>query len=738
MNAVALHNLRLVGSSAYDSLLSSLVISSGLNALTLIILYSLKLKLPDLFYFLAIIITNLILFLSQLLVYGNNVKSFIKKLIEEASFGLPIKLTVAIGILTMVVISSGLPPIGNDILEYFEIGKIFYKEKAIIYPVNPHYLDNLFSSHASHPPFFTVVQSLGFIIQGFADSFFINQLLSGYYLLLFFLLLTALLKDKLFIGFVLINLSIFISDYALNAYFTLQGLDTFRAVYFLFTFFVLEKLISKQDSNSLLIILGLALGLSLFTHSSGLLFFIIMIPIFLASYTQASLKRKYINLVVIISIAITLGGYQYFINFYNYGSFVSDDLLVWSKYGYQDYMRYERNLYTQRKMFGQLLKILQPNYYEYGYFYVFLAVLAILNIKKLFVGIKDSLLNAISKDQKPLQKFMPAILFVIGFYLTAIVSILLGKDIIVKNYRYLLTPYPFVVISVCFLFMEFIKNIPEIWKTKLIIINTTRAINSSKVLIKKNYTVIFPVIMIIAVCIYANLGIKVYSRAEKVTQRLSTEFIRTYLQNNYNKNDVIFAFDRADLYSGLPNNKISFYLDDSAVAYFDINNPGDLFDALKTDGVKYIFVANYIPFILNKSSFSSLLTSPEYTSLIALSGIYKLYKLNDPVQHNFVGKEVIFEKNITLDPYQTIITNIAVEKDEEYLVKINSHSSKIKAFYELFAYDKLGVLSYYTYDESSCFRIKSNTDSISLKVTAKNENVNISIQVIKLENYVQR
>ncbi|XVN42179.1 MAG: hypothetical protein RCG15_05780 [Candidatus Rickettsia vulgarisii] len=725
LNSVVLYQFLKKIFSPYYILIFTLAISPAFNTWLLFSLYFANLHASDLLYLGTIILINILPCSCLFLKDRNLFREFFIEITNVSKKNFLIKYIIALSIIFVVSIAIFATPYNNDILEYFEIGKIFYKEKHIFYPVLPHYSENLFSSHASHPPFFTILQSLCFLIQGTTKYHFISNCLHGFYIFLFIIIMLTIMQENLVLAVVCLFCGIFTSHYAYYAYFYPSGLDIFRLTYHLFAFFTLQQLISKPESKILVVFLGIFCGLSLCTHSSGLLFFILILPIFLATYTPKNISSKYYALITTILIAIVIGGWQYLINIYHYGSPVSDDVLLWSKHGYHSYMRYERDLYCLRNMLNKFLKLFYPSDLEYGYFYFVLSILGVLTVKKQICELKNAFLNFFSLQNTSLAWYMPYLLYIISFYSVVLLSISLRQDLIIKNFRYLLSPYPFVII-VTYALIPFLPIIKEIWE----------CLKKIPVIILKflQFNKLLALLTVLFVVWSPLLFLFVNKKLENSIQSLSTVKIVEYLSQNLSENEVVFAFDRANLYNSLPNAKINFYLDDSTIGYFDITNIKELYDTLKRNNVKYIFTASYRPFILNKSAFSNLIASPVYTEIIVSEQNYTLYKLNSTLQNNPTKKL----KASILPKSQ--YTDISLKQNTEYLVEVTQLSSEPDTFYTLMAFANGYSYANLTHNDSTQFRVKTpivkgqGEDVVLIfSITAKDKLLKLKIDIFEEE-----
>ena len=728
--------------SAAQSVLYSFILTPALNIASLLLLYLFFPHQANNFYLTVILIINFSLVSLSFIYDKQKITGFYGELINDCKQDYWFKLIL--GIFTLVFISCfiRIRPVDSDILEYFEIGKVFYKIKAWFYPVLPYYPENYFSSNASHPPFFSLLQAFAYLIQGASDYYRVHMLILAYYMVTLFLLLLTIMKDHLVAGFLVIVAALISSRYAALMFLLPLGLDTFRLTYFMFSLCLLQYLAQFPANKKLLFMFSLSLGLSLTTHSSGLLFLLLVIPIFLAVYTPDSRAEKYKGLLWVLCISCLLGGWQYIYNFHTLGKFISDDVLLWSKYGYEFHMRYERDLYSFHKLLSRFLEQFRLQGTGYGYFYALFFLLCFFNISFIFKQLKSAVLNIFSYKKEKLEPFFVYILFIFGFLMVELISIILGNSLIVKNYRYLLTTYPALIVSILFLsfrlrVFDFLMNSNQLKKLGLSLVVCTLLFQQA---------IFFSNRMLVSLG-YQNLK---FTPRAYLTQQNTPSLdafqpghaeILSYLEKNMGKEDVIFAFDRGQLYGYLTEAKINFYLNDSTVDLFAEKTKEALYLALKERGIKFIFVSYSKPFILTQSVFSDLLVDPNYVKLVINKGSNELFELNSNQKSSDFFGDSLESNKVHLNENESKTIQFSLKTKHDYLVEINTPDSQ-KAFYSLFASKKIDALMQLSSDVSSklWFSLKEDelnhaeTEMITFRFSSKDKPLDLNVSIKQLRH----
>lgn len=751
--------------SASQTALSCILIFPAINVLTLLLSYHFLPPLENDNYLLILFAVNVSVPMVALVTQRLPTQKFVLELVNDFCSGFLYKIIIVSSMLGGLVVLIKIRPMNSDILAYFEIGKVFFKSKSLFYPVTPFFPENLFSSHAVHPPFFSLLQTFGYLIQGTSDYYRVNALIYGFYLSMLVWVVLSILRKHYFIGFILLALSFLVSRFADNSILYPTGLDTFRLTYFMFSFLVLRYLLDNKDSLPLLILYSLSLALCLSTHSSGLLFYILMIPIFLSVYTADSLNKKYSIFCGVFISAFLIGGWQYILNYYHFGKLVSDDLLLRSVFNYWDYLRYEREIYNIHEMFGRFFEQFQIPSVGYGFFYPLFLLLCLFCIKDIYHVFKQALLNLFSKKQKKLPEYAPFLLFVLGFWAVILLSICLGQELIIKNRRYILTVYPSLIICVFYLSRIFIRSIQQINFNFSPLASLLK-----KELVKKISLVVFIAFLcgsvfhlsrmitfykFIVAGGYKNhrLHTKEFLNIEKEKSLAGLlpgiKEVITYLNKNLQGNDTLLAFARGQIYSHLLGKKIAFFTGDANVSLFMHQTKSALFKDLKSRGIKYVYASYYKPFIFNKSAFSALLSDPRYSTLVMNEGAFVLFRLNDRVKPVQFQKELIHQEKISIEKKQEHIFKVVLEPNQEYLLSIrgldNKPLSSDRAFYSIKSIKYLNniasALAFFTYDDATKLWFSTETKkivataapSVSVTVESKDKPVHFNFEIYKIK-----
>ena len=232
-------------------------------------------------------------------------------------------------------------------------------------------------------------------------------------------------------------------------------IDTMRIFTFLAVFIALYGHIQRPTFGTAIIV-GLAVGLSHFTHSSGILTLPILIPLYLIiSGLPVKKLATYLSVIVLLGVMIILP--RWLDNLAVYGSLATDQVKVWAfpEVFFNEHIAATRQLVTtfNKIWYGILKGFSYPLQFGVGH-YMLIVVLIWLTVQ--YKPHKN--LNAIWREKRWLRPDpqIYSLWILAGFYGIVILSVLLGKDLIIKNGRYLLTIQPFVVLVVASTVAKFI------------------------------------------------------------------------------------------------------------------------------------------------------------------------------------------------------------------------------------------------------------------------------------------
>ncbi len=725
----------------------SCLLTVAVNCLLLAGEYALLPKYSDSVYLTSIISMNALIFF---LFSFSSYSSFKQSILTEIKRNGLLKLPIVFSILALAYTIILIRPFGSDLMDYYQIGKLLYQKKALIYQGMIVNENNAFSAHVFHPPFYTLVLSLGHIIQGSADYFRVNNYISAYYSVLFLSMMLVLMRKKYLLGFCVLIFSLLTSVYACTVFILPNGLDPFRFSYFLLAFALLNTRIKARTTNTL-ILFALSLATCLAVHSSGLLFTLLILIIYLASYVEHSIAKKYMNVLTIALIAFALGGIQYAVNLYHIGKPISDTLPIWDNFNYQHYMRFERNLFSIEHMlhviFNQFFAFDKSTY---GYLFFLALCLGVLNIKSYFLELKQAFLNCLAIKQKPLQAYSEHFLFILGFYSVVLISIFANQELIVKNFRYLFTVYPSIILFVYAALERFtIKKLLH-WKNKSLLLVShlyNRILLWGKSVPYTHFIFLGLGIGLSGLLFkYMRVSYGVYSftpstfQAQNKNQNLNHLMpgmgdVVHYISQNISPPQSILAFDNAQLYQFFPSLKIYTHLDDRLLSLYQFETPDDLYHALKKQQIEGIFVSYYRPSILMQSQFSKLLADPKYVTLAVHKGNYLFYRLNHAPQKENATKPV---KKLTssLGAGSSQMLELDLAEKKQFVIKIVPEQEG--TFYQISARTIYQPIAYYTYDGASEFLFstadikKEIGDKLSLMIHSKNNPITLNITIREL------
>lgn len=683
-------------------------------------------------YLFLLLISNLLL---SVLVFanGDGFQVYRRAVFQNILHHWQFKIPIIIMSLTIVIIIILIRPFCSDALDYFEISKIFFNTSSLPYQGKIINQINGFSAHVFHPPFYTVMHYIGYLVQGTVHYSRVQSYFVGYFGLMFILMMLNLMRENYLLGFVLILEGMLISNHARDVFLLPNGLDTFRFCYFLLPFvFLKDGLVFK--SKIFLYLFALSLACCLAVHSSGIVVTVLMIGIYLASAVDHSDEhyKKYQNALKIVLLAIAIGGWQYIVNLIYTGKIVSDSTAVWQALNYEYYMQYERNIHTlYQKLIALSNQFFSLNRTTYGYVFFIAFLVVIYQYRYYCLELKQGFYNFISYHQKKLQPLSEHFLFVVGFYSVVILSIALNQSLIVKNFRYLYTAYP----SILILIYGFVNR-------------KCRWCHSAPFKVGLFFV---SIILFCSLLNYIKQGYSNYSFTPAMFYKQSKDTISNqkllpgiqevseYLLQNQKKSEKVIIFEGNQLYQLLPANKLINYLDDGLISLYRSKSVEELYFALKQKQIKYIVKTYYFPSALLSTPFSDLISNPQYTSLKTHFGGYLLYEINNKFDNKWQFINNDQKKFINLQPQQHKLLVYKINPNTNYKVTVFPQTNVV---YQLNAHAFNYPVAFLTYDKSASFGFfitdKDKQDSqLTIEVTAMDKPIALSIELVENRRFVK-
>lgn len=352
-------------------------------------------------------------------------------------------------ILALFANSVFLPLHQNDALEYATVTRILFETRDLnSYPaIHPELTASGFFGPWTHPPFYVALAYLFQLVQGHSDEPGFMRLISPWFAICsVFVVYTLGAQFNRLAGLIaallLLSTPLFFAgaDSAL-----IDSLPILGVV-------IVTTAILCLDASPLWrgVLIGIFLGLSLWTHSQALLF----IPLALSSigvlYGVKGWRRGGVESCSMLGMALLTGAWPYWRNWLLFGSPISDNPAVFALkvLDWQAYFSYARGL-------DHLAAIVQYGVFK-GWFsfeaYGWSFWLLILGVVFLFraphqISLREVFYSgARLKISSGLQVAWMSLVIVAVYLGGVVLSVLLGLDLMIKNERYMLVILPFVTL----------------------------------------------------------------------------------------------------------------------------------------------------------------------------------------------------------------------------------------------------------------------------------------------------
>ncbi len=330
---------------------------------------------------------------------------------------------------SLLLITLLTPVYANDPLQYFlEARYLLHEKDSSLYPFTQYVTG--FYSQTRHPPFYSMLLTWSMLFIKNPHLTLLGRIIAPFYVLYGSLVFLVFPKEKPRELWVVAALATFGTPlvYALCA---VSHIDVFRMTTYLAAACWVYWCATRGNVRHA-IATGLAVGLAMRVHTSAIL----LVPFLGLSFlilSKDSWKNRLLLSFVMIASMLTICGFDYIRNILIYGNLVSgteEALKIYSINGlnYDEYILISRDMNTlptllMNGMFAGLFNI-----DKFGLEYWF----ALYAFYKIVVSRKFSDLELVFLFQIAL------------YYLMVVISVVLGMNFTVKNYRYSLMVHPFV------------------------------------------------------------------------------------------------------------------------------------------------------------------------------------------------------------------------------------------------------------------------------------------------------
>jgi hypothetical protein len=345
-------------------------------------------------------------------------------------------------ICTLLVIGNAAiktPMAANDPMEYFFVARqIFDLQQLIgVYPLIDETIARGFYGPWTHPPGFVMLIVWGFMAQGTAEIASVAKLTGVYSLFSLLLLVYAWAGGSIRYRGVVAALLVLTCPMLLG-----ETFDTHVDVPRIAMWTAVLCLVSiwfRRRSLSNTVALGALIGLSMFVHSIGLLFFPIFAGLLILVRGMSTADRA-IQGILLALVAVLMVLPDYLQNLKHFGRIIGDSTPLWeiADFKLDEFVNNDRQILTTKHKLvrGILDQLLYTSWYGYA------------GLTAAFAGCGYLLSVLISSRLQPqrilrhLRAPRPLTVLVlscVGFICAIVLSIIADMNLIVKNLRYLAT-----------------------------------------------------------------------------------------------------------------------------------------------------------------------------------------------------------------------------------------------------------------------------------------------------------
>ncbi|WP_142589225.1 ArnT family glycosyltransferase [Pseudorhizobium halotolerans] len=355
---------------------------------------------------------------------------------------------ISLAAVVLVVLSIFVPLTQNDALEYAMVARELYATRDLLtYPVlNPE--TNVTGIYApwTHPPFYVALMYIAEIVQGHAEAPGLIRLLSPWFLLSG-AYVTYALGAQLSRATGLAASLIFMSP---PLFFLGAGQSLLDPLPVLGLTLIVAA-VCGISTKSLFFgaIVGMFLGISLWTHSQAILF----VPLAMAAVAVERGLRDFRAIVVaaaaLLVVALIVGGWPYWRNVEVFGTPISDNPAVFAlpNLHWEEYFSINRGLgsIVAQVQYGVLKGWFSPEAYGLIFWGLAVGLIIFLRDRRRMSAAQYVMQGARGGERA--EALLWLLVTLLSAYLAGVLlSLLLGIDHMIKNERYLLVTLPVVSI----------------------------------------------------------------------------------------------------------------------------------------------------------------------------------------------------------------------------------------------------------------------------------------------------
>lgn len=521
----------------------------------------------------------------------------------------------------VLIIAIFTPLTQNDSLEYAMVGRILFETGSLwSYPVlDPETNASGFFGPWTHPPLYVASIYLTSVIQGHAEAPGAIRLISPWFLLagsgVVFSLGSLVGRTT--------GLSAAIFFLSTPLLFLGAGSALLDATY-VTGFALLVAAIVGVNARPVVrgAIIGAVVGLGLWTHSVAILFLPLMLVGLVLHRGLKDIVRLLPEAAAAIAAALLVGAWHYGRNAALFGTPVSDNPAVFAlpDLHWDDYFLINRGLGTTASMiqYGILKGWFAPEAFGVTYWAMTVGF-AIVLVSALRGPLWQTIWRGSATHEPPTAVLHLALGLFIAYTAGAVLSVLLGLDIMVKNERYVLVMQSVVAIGAGYGFVTVLDAMSRL--------GAARAVRFAGIAVFVGGALLqVSVFTSYAVArngqTFADIGRREFSA---ILSDVGEYELTDYLRESTPPDALVLSIKPADMYYA--DRRMVSYLDERLIDFYRVDDVAEGARMLSEMGITHVHVPDYgIPPLYN-STLHEILRSPAFSDLLMSTDRGQIYAL---------------------------------------------------------------------------------------------------------------
>lgn len=539
----------------------------------------------------------------------------------------PFLVALAVLGLLLVLQATILPLTGNDPLEYALVAKMFYTAKSLAhYPFYEADPATGFYAGFSHPLGYVSLIVWTTLFDG-GNFGWLSKSLSPFFTIATLLLFVASRRPDRMVhgalaGLLLMGCSLYFQTSAIC------HIDALRLFAIYLSFFCLDRALTfpGREARCWLSLCAISAGLSLFSHSIGLL----TLPFLSVAWIALSRQpwpRRLAVVAVVCSVGMAVGGVRYARNLLDYGQPLRDYEPVWNLPSI-DFTAYNNRLKSivtplQRLTNGVLTPFIRYN--------------GLTDNALIFFGL-SFWLALVAAFRPSRLRFDPmafsCLISLCLFFALCTSSMLAGSSLIIKNPRYFLTVLPFAAYLGAIPAAAVAKYARERFGRRALF-----AANAVIVLVLTGTTLAMESVTLAFAL--PNLSTLAKGDLDYLRRAYGSEYFYpagfnaiAWIRDNTPSDARVLVFRKNEIafYSG---RRILADTDPALLPFYAVNEPKQAAEILRSLGVTHVFVPNYQPPTFTNSQAWALCDNPQFGELLFDHKGYRVYRLRNEILSEF-------------------------------------------------------------------------------------------------------